>query len=433
MPTFLNLVQNSRYVRTVFQLILGFLCRSDVTKYERQIKLDTYLKKRERKRAHKAEKDLKKLEDVSHSPAKKRGLESDQDITTSIAKDDRVEDADLEKHVDEDEDMLSSVITEKIGNDPECMQVDLTETGKLETETETEAETNELETIVHENSLECVVDNLDNTNTGQVNNDKFEKVSRNIEIEHRDDMEHTGVQQFDNFDKLDYSNRDYVSSTSMEIDKVEGGKNTPPFVTELSKDSKVQREALRHSPNIDHSDQSEQNNVRTFQGLISEFTELHVWNIHNVNASQIQKYNSANWNFEEINFPDFGASVGDKTIELQRPDGKLIPGHFDLAQENYQFDRKEMINKKAIKNLPEDFDWSDEVLEFSYPEIMTDRVNVKKSCRNWTEYKNCQYQASASWDRSRDLPHLYGSKVRPVVLPEDATSTSKFCYYMNRN
>ena len=406
------------------------MCRSDVTKYERQIKLDTYLKKRERKRAHKAEKDLKKQEDVSHSPAKKRGLEPGQDITTegtSIAADN----ADLDEHVDEDEDVLSSVITERIGNDPECLQVDLTvtETGKLETETE--AETNELKSIVHENSSECVVENMGNT--GQVNNDKFENVSRNIEIEHRDDVEHTDVHQFDNFNKLDYSNHDYVSNTSMEIDKVQGGKNTPPFVTEFSKDSMIQSEALRHSPNIDHSDQSEQNNVRTFQGLISEFTDLHVWNIHNVNASQKQKYNIADWNFEEINFPDFGARVGDKTVELQRPDGKLIPGHFDLAQENYQFDRKDMINKKAMKNLPEDFDWSDEVLVFSYPEIMTDRVNVKKSCRNWTEYKNCQYQASASWDRSRDLPHLYGDKMRPVVLPEDAASTSEFCYIIKMN
>ena len=410
-------------------MIPGFLCRSHVTRYERQIKLDTYINKRERKRALKAEKDLNKhLEDVSHSPAKKRGLESDQGITaeeptiaedttenTNIAEDDTTEDASI--GIDEDEDMLPSVITEKNGNDPESKQQNLTVT-----DTGTQAEISELKSKQNNQSNVDVVQNK-----VHLNNDNFEKESRNNEIAHGEDMEYTDVQQFNSFNiESDNSKCGLVSGTGMEIDKVQCSHNTPQSRPEANEGSMLQGEVLRRSSNNDHRDQSELENVGTFQGLVTEFSELSVWNINNNISSQAHIYKTANWNFEEIKFPDFGREVGEKTVELRRPDGKLLPGHFDLAQESYSYHRVDMINKKATKNLPEDFGWSDEILEFSYPDIMTDHVNVKKSCRNWTEYKSYQYQTSVSWDRSHDLPHLYGDKVRPVVSPEDATSTSKF-------
>ena len=177
---------------------------------------------------------------------------------------------------------------------------------------------------------------------------------------------------------------------------------------------------------IDSSKIEEQNLCENMdsEGLSNSFSDLTVWKIQ----STSQKYLITQWNFDEINLPDFGKSFDTaETVKLMRPEKRLLPGNFDLVQDSYQFDRKAMLNKKSSKlYLNVEINMFDDSLEFSCPEIMTGYQNVKKSCRNWLEYKTHQWKASESWDRSRDLAHLYSDKMKPLVLPEDATSTSKY-------
>ena len=344
----------------------------------------------------------KHLEDVSHSPAKRRELESDQDDTAE----------DTSIGVDEDEEPLPSLVAQESWNEAEG-------SGREEVVTE-----------IGENS-ELRSNKSEQNNRDLLN--KCEEQWKVNEIVLEKHMEYTAVQKFDaQYTELDNTDSGHANEgESMEFDnpkesdEVQCNYNTDQSRTEGGKENMFKGDILRHSNN-NHRDQSEIEKVGIFQGLVSDFSDLHVWKIDNASASRTHNYNVTNWNFDEINFPDFGTGIGEKTVEIRRPDGKLLPGHFDLALENYCFDRKVMINKKATKSLHEQFDWNEETLDFSYPDIMTDHVNVKKSCRNWTEYKNCQYHASASWDRSHDLPHLYGDKVGPVVLPEDAASTSMY-------
>lgn len=164
--------------------------------------------------------------------------------------------------------------------------------------------------------------------------------------------------------------------------------------------------------------------IQQSAGLSKLFSDLTVWKIQKTS----QKLNHTEWNFDEINFPNFGSTVEQGgTTDIKRPEKRLLPGNFDLVQDIYSYNSKEMLNKKSLKPyFNEEPSLFDDSHEFSYPEYLTGSQKVKKSCRNWQEYKTLQWKADESWDRSHDFPHLYGDKVKPLVFPEDATSTGKY-------
>ena len=153
-------------------------------------------------------------------------------------------------------------------------------------------------------------------------------------------------------------------------------------------------------------------------------SDLSVWKIQRTS----QKLNHTDWNFDEINLPNLAISFEQGgTIDIKRPEKRFLPGNFDLAQDIYSYNSKEMLNKKSFRPyFNEEPGLFDDSHEFSYPEYLTGSQKVKKSCKNWHEYKTLQWKADESWDRSHDFPHLYGDKVKPLVLPEDATSTGKY-------
>ena len=166
----------------------------------------------------------------------------------------------------------------------------------------------------------------------------------------------------------------------------------------------------------------EENNHST--GLLKLVSDLSVWKIQKTS----QKLNHTEWNFDEINFPNLGIGFEQGgTIDIKRPEKRFLPGNFDFVQDIYSYNSKEMLNKKSFRPyFSEEPGLFDDTHEFSYPEYLTGSQKVKKSCKNWHEYKTLQWKADESWDRSHDFPHLYGDKVKPLVLPEDATSTGKY-------
>ena len=181
-------------------------------------------------------------------------------------------------------------------------------------------------------------------------------------------------------------------------------------------------EEMKESEDLNGSEKQNPTNLVS-GGFTKSFSDLSIWTIRETSG----RLSVTKWNFDQLNLPNFGKGVDTaETVVLTRPQGRLMPENLELAQECYQFDRKAMLNKKTTKRYRNDeVSLLDGSLEFSYPEIMRGQKKVKKSCRNWQEYKSQQWEASESWDRSHDLSHLYGDEIKPLVLPEDAVYTSK--------
>lgn len=149
----------------------------------------------------------------------------------------------------------------------------------------------------------------------------------------------------------------------------------------------------------------------------------------NITSSDTRvKYSS--WNFDEIVFPNFFS--GDQVVNIHRPNTDYIPQGSDLDFHNksYDYDKTKFINTKKDKkkNQLKDKE-SEKNLEFSHPDIMTGWQKVKKSCRNWTEYKQARIREKQSWNRSTAFPHLYNDKIEPLVKPESASCTCKYSPY----
>lgn len=388
--------------------MFNFYSRLLATKYERQIGLDKYASKKDRKKVLKSDKEMIEQEGECPSPAKKLDIEFNEDMDDVISDVDLSSEGDSHHTIDEKMKSKSALLEEEIG-------------------------VNQAE-YKHE-----AADNRDSVyDEEQGFDDKLESQPHVKEISANLSIDYTANQALD-VENVELGNGEYKFKKSQDFGEaeedmeVEGqdnvhniqrmGDNCSRKMFESSIDTRketIQRNIPRDNDDKETDDIEKE---EASQQLVS-FSQEPVWKIQRPCASQ--KLNLSNWNFNEIVFPDFGTGVdGVDDVKLTRPQGRLLPGHFDLAKEQYHFNRKEMINKKTVKYLSEEFSWNDESLEFSYPEIMTGHSDVKKSCKNWAEYKSCQNLYSKSWDRSQYLSHLYGDEVKPLVLPEDAASTSK--------
>ena len=383
---------------TASEKSINTLCFSrSSTKYEKQIRLNQYINKKNRKRALKTEAETP----ARHSDNDASSLVKKMKIESNIPHSDE-ESKEMEAHIDVVSN-IEDVIPDKENLEHEEISADNEAKGnensaKIEKK---EKENLELKEISADNSLSALSSLSFKLSKFAEGNENTAKMESNF----NDDP-----QRGKNMDEVETCAAGDEGESSVTACDV---LNINEQEDEEMKDSEVLNGSEKQNPT-----------GLVSEGVMKSFSDLSVWTIRETS----ERLSVTKWNFDQLNLPNFGKGEDtDETVLLTRPQGRLMPGNLELAQECYQFDRKAMLNKKTTKQYRNDeVSLLDGSLEFSYPEIMRGQKKVKRSCRNWLEYKSQQWKASESWDRSHDLSHLYGDEIKPLVLPEDAVCTSKF-------
>ena len=389
---------------TVSEKSINTLCFSrSSTKYEKQIRLNQYINKKNRKRALKTEAETP----ARHSDTDTSSLVKKMKIESNIPNSDEAS-KEMEAQISESKEMEAQISESKE------MEAQISESKEMEAQIDIvsniedvipEKEHLELKEISADSSLSALISSSFKLSKFAKGNENTAKIESNF-----NDDPQRGENMDENMEEVE---------TCAAWDESESSVRACNVLNINEQEDKEMKES------VDLNGSEKENPTDLVSGgFAKSFSDLSVWAI----CEPSGRLSVTKWNFDQLNLPNFGKGADTaETVVLTQPEGRLMPGNFELAQECYQFDRKAMLNKKTTKQYRNDeVSLLDGSLEFSYPEIMRGQKKVKKSCRNWQEYKSQQWKASESWDRSHDLSHLYGDEVKPLVLPEDAVCTSKF-------
>lgn len=162
---------------------------------------------------------------------------------------------------------------------------------------------------------------------------------------------------------------------------------------------------------------SEDNSGRLSPNFLSDMKKLRVLKDDDETLCKIFMY--PKWNFQEYNFPNIAHLM---RVTCPRPaDSVTIPlfgeplpgGNFDFDIQEYR--ETVMSQHKFCRNSKGPM----ERLEFSFVE---NYQHEKKAAKNWTDYKKiCDLEKQKK--SGSPLEFLWQGEVKPLVAPEDATST----------
>ena len=163
---------------------------------------------------------------------------------------------------------------------------------------------------------------------------------------------------------------------------------------------------------------------RLSPNFLSDLKKLQVLNNEDETPCKIFMY--PKWNFQEYDFPNIANLT--RTTCSRPADSVTVPLFGEpLPEGNLDFDIKEY--RETVMNQHKYYRTSGrqiEILEFSF---QNKYQNKKKEAKNWADYKKiCDLEKQERMSVS-PLEVLWDGEIKPLVAPEDATSTGPYFFF----